>query len=206
MSATRIYFVRPAPATAGWRLAVLLAGLATLLPAGAHWMRTWQAHQTLQARIAAVQPARQTAAPTLAPALQRELDQQTTVVAQAVRQLNLPVPRLLKTLQTPPGIRVALLGLDLNGQPGQDATEGASAAAGSGAGSSAKPAAASPDTTGPAGTLKISAEAESAQDMLAYLAFLNQQPLFRSVYLVKHETAASDNAPYRFQLEAQWRQ
>lgn len=218
MSATRVYFVRPAPATSGWRLFMLLAGLATLLPAGAHWLRTWQAHQTLQARIAAVQPARQAAAPTLAPALQRELDQQTIVVAHAVRQLNLPVPRLLKTLQTPPGIRVALLGLDLNGQPGQDAADGAGAGtgAGTGAGAAAKPGSgsssgastASPDTAvqGPAGTLKISAEAESAQDMLAYLAFLNQQPMFRSVYLVKHETAATEHAPYRFQLEAQWRQ
>ncbi len=59
----------------------------------------------------------------------------------------------------------------------------------------------------PAGALKIGAEAETAQDMINYLAFLNQQPLFKSVYLVKHEmsTTAADHA-YRFQLEAQWRQ
>jgi hypothetical protein len=43
--------------------------------------------------------------------------------------------------------------------------------------------------------------------MLSYLAFLNQQQMFRSVYLVKHEMAggAADQS-YRFQLEAQWRQ
>jgi Tfp pilus assembly protein PilN len=85
---------------------------------------------------------------------------------------------------------VALLGLDLNGQPAQDAGDKARAA-----------------PQGPAGSLKIAAEAETARDMLNYLAFLSQQPLFRSVYLVKHEQAAGDQPrPYRFQLEAQWRQ
>lgn len=35
-----------------------------------------------------------------------------------------------------------------------------------------------------------------------YIAFLSEQPLFSSVYLVKHEQAGN---AYRFQLEAQWR-
>jgi hypothetical protein len=45
--------------------------------------------------------------------------------------------------------------------------------------------------------------------MLNYLAFLNQQPMFSSVYLLKHEMSSNADAPehpYRFQLEAQWRQ
>ena len=55
--------------------------------------------------------------------------------------------------------------------------------------------------------MKIAAEAETAQDMINYLAFLNQQTMFRSVYLVKHEmNMNAPEHPYRFQLEAQWRQ
>jgi hypothetical protein len=128
----------------------------------------------------------------LTPAQQREQDQQTKVIAEAVRQLNLPVARLLRTLQAPGDLHVALLGLDLNGQPVQDAD----AATPGGAADIA-----------PSGSLKIAAEAETAQDMLNYLAFLSQQQMFRSVYLVKHELASgAAGQAYRFQLEAKWRQ
>ncbi|GAB2849546.1 hypothetical protein GCM10027277_17160 [Pseudoduganella ginsengisoli] len=184
----------PAPAPqGGWRLALMALGIVALLPAGAHWLRVHGEVQALQARIAAVQP-RRAAPAALPPAMQKEQEQQVKVVAEAIRQLNLPVPRLLKTLQAPADMHVALLGVDLNGQPSQDNTEPAAAKA-------------APAPHGPAGSLKIAAEAETAQDMLNYLAFLSQQPLFRSVYLVKHEMAGNGEArPYRFQLEAQWRQ
>ncbi|SFU89563.1 hypothetical protein [Pseudoduganella namucuonensis] len=183
MSVTRIAFVRGTPRLAGWRLALLVVGAIALLPAGAHWLRQWSAIASLEAQLETARP-RRSMEPALPAAQQREHDQQTRAVAEAVRQLNLPVPRLLKTLQAPADMRVALLGLDLNGQPPQDAAA----------------------TTGPAGSLKIAAEAETARDMLNYLAFLNQQRMFSSVYLVKHEVAAGDAAhPYRFQLEAQWR-
>jgi hypothetical protein len=46
--------------------------------------------------------------------------------------------------------------------------------------------------------------------MINYLAFLNQQRMFRSVYLLKHEMTGTAQGggerPYQFQLEAQWRQ
>ncbi len=94
-------------------------------------------------------------------------DQQVKIVGDAVRQLNVPVTRIIKMVQAPGDIHVALLALDLN-----------------------------------LGTLKISGEAEGAQDMMNYVAFLSEQPLFSSVYLVKHEQTGN---AYRFQLEAQWR-
>lgn len=55
-------------------------------------------------------------------------------------------------------------------------------------------------------TLVIIAEATNAHSMLNYLENLNKQPLFTQVILVKHEINKQDsNSPYRFQLEAQWK-
>ncbi|KQW89309.1 hypothetical protein ASC94_23050 [Massilia sp. Root418] len=218
MTATRVAFVRAAPPLNGWRCALLAAGLIALLPSAARWLQQANALQQLEAQLAQAQP-RRAPQPTLAPSQQREQDQQTKLVAEAVRQLNLPVARLLKTLQAPGDLHVALLGLDLNGQPVQDAATGqppaasaadvtaaTRAAAGVPAGAPAA-ASATPAAGSPSGTLKISAEAETAQDMLNYLVFLNQQQMFRSVYLVKHELAGgAAGQSYRFQLEAQWRQ
>lgn len=214
--APRLSFTPAAAPQGGWRLMLLGLGMTALLPAAAHWLRVYADVQALQARTAALQPRRAASTP-LPPALQREQEQQIKAVADAVRQLNLPVARLLKTLQAPADMHVALLGLDLNGQPAQVSGDSAKAAAAQG-GMAAPPAqqagGAAPGkpavpaaSNSPAGSLKITAEAETARDMLNYLAFLGQQPLFRSVYLVKHEQAGSDQVrPVRFQLEAQWRQ
>ena len=211
MRQSSLSFTPPAAPQGGWRLALLVLGAIALLPAGAHWLRIHADVQALQERIAAAQPRRVAPAP-LPPAVQREQEQQVKVVAEAVRQLNLPVPRLLKTLQAPADMHVALLGLDLNGQPAQDGSEPPRSgvqAGGNAAQPPAQPAAqaAQSHQHRPAGSLKITAEAETARDMLNYLAFLGQQPLFRSVYLVKHEQAGDGHArAIRFQLEAQWRQ
>lgn len=185
---TRLNFLPRAAQPTGWRLALLAIGVLMLLPAAGNWISQLQTVRRLEARLdaqsAATQPARLTR-PALAPAQQHEQDLQVKAVAEAVRQLNLPVTRLIKAIVAPADVRVALLALDLNGQPPQDSAE----------------------TTTPSGALKIAAEAETAQDMINYLAFLNQQPMFRSVYLVKHEMAAgAGDRPYHFQLEAQWRQ
>ena len=197
------------PATApqgGWRQMLLGVGLTALLPAAAHWLRVYADVQALQVRMAVVQPRRAAPAP-LPPAVQREQEQQVKVVTEAVRQLNLPVARLLKTLQAPADMHVALLGLDLNGQPGQNSGDSAKAAAAQGGAAAPAKAAPPAPSHSPAGSLKITGEAETARDMLNYVAFLGQQPLFRSVYLVKHEQAGGDQVrTVRFQLEAQWRQ
>lgn len=195
---SQLNFLPRATPLTGWRLALLAVGVLALLPAGFNWLTRHQAIHKLEAQIEQAQPRRITR-PALAPARQKELDLQVKAVADAVRQLNLPVAKLIKTIQPPRDVRVALLALDLSGQQGADA-----------AGAAEAPAAASAT---PSGALKIAAEAETAQDMINYLAFLNQQPMFRSVYLVKHEMAnagatveGSAERPYHFQLEALWRQ
>ncbi|MES2151612.1 MAG: hypothetical protein V4508_17680 [Pseudomonadota bacterium] len=174
MALTRLNFCAHGAPLRGWRLALLVAGLLALAASGLQWIVQARASARLEAQLAQAQPRTVLRAPFSA-TLQREQDQQLKLVADAVRQLNLPVTRLIRTVQAPQDIRVALLGLDL----------GASA------------------------SLKLSAEAETAQDMMNYLAFLDEQPLFVSVYLVKHELGMGSSAaerPYRFQLEAQWRE
>jgi len=180
MGLSRLEFLPPGAAQTykGWRLILCLAGIAILLPAALNWLVQFQETRRLEAQLAQLQPARPVRAP-LSAAQQRERDIELKQVAAAVRQLNLPVTRLIKTVQAPRDVRVALLGLDLNAQQGQDG----------------------------ASVLKVAAEAETPQDMLNYLAFLNQQPMFSSVYLLKHEmNVNTPEHPYRFQLEAQWRQ
>jgi hypothetical protein len=184
MALTRIDFITGTATTTGWRLALLVAGLLAFGAAGVDWIIHLRAVGRLETELALAQPRQPVRAP-LPAAQQREQDQQLLAIADAVRQLNLPVTKLVKVVQAPPDIRVALLGLDLNGKP--EPGQAPSAAA--------------------AGALKISAEAQSAQDMMNYVGFLGEQPLFTSAYLVKHEVnVAAPNHPYRFQVEAQWRQ
>jgi len=53
--------------------------------------------------------------------------------------------------------------------------------------------------------LKLTAEAKSSDDMVAYVAQLKQQELFSSVTLIRHEINEQDaNRPLRFQVEAIW--
>jgi len=55
-------------------------------------------------------------------------------------------------------------------------------------------------------TLKITAEAKNADEMVAYVEQLKQQEFFLGAGLVRHEINAGDpNRPLRFQVEAQWR-
>lgn len=54
--------------------------------------------------------------------------------------------------------------------------------------------------------VKGSAEARNAEDMLAYVTKLGEQPFFASVSLVRHEVNEQDpNRPLRFQFVAEWR-
>jgi len=54
-------------------------------------------------------------------------------------------------------------------------------------------------------TLRITAEARTSDDMLAYVARMQEQRWFGTVLLSRHEIAEQDpNRPLRFQLLAQW--
>lgn len=54
-------------------------------------------------------------------------------------------------------------------------------------------------------TLRITAEARNSDDMLAYVAKMEEQGWFASSALVRHEVAEQEpNRPLRFQISAQW--
>jgi Tfp pilus assembly protein PilN len=54
-------------------------------------------------------------------------------------------------------------------------------------------------------SMKITAEAKTSDDMIAYIEQLKQQELFSAVALLRHEVNELDpNRPLRFQLDAQW--
>jgi hypothetical protein len=165
MAGTRLNFIDAAAPPSRMAMLLLACALAAAVGAGANWAMRFGAVATLERDIARAQPRAPAVAPMSAAARQLQ-DQQVKIIGDAVRQLNIPVSRLIKMVQAPSDIHVALLALDLS-----------------------------------PGSLKISGEAEAAQDMMNYVAFLSEQALFSSVYLVKHEQAGS---AYRFQLEAQW--
>ncbi|MDB5933928.1 MAG: hypothetical protein JWQ01_1272 [Massilia sp.] len=54
-------------------------------------------------------------------------------------------------------------------------------------------------------SMKITAEARTSDDMIAYIEKLKQQELFGAVELLRHEINEVDpNKPIRFQLDARW--
>lgn len=54
-------------------------------------------------------------------------------------------------------------------------------------------------------TLKLTAEAKDADDMITYVETLKQQEIFQAVVLTRHEISEADpNRPVRFTLDAQW--
>ena len=173
MGLTRLDFVQRAAPPAGWRLGLLVCALGALTVAGANWIVQLRAAAALDEQLGRNQPRSARSVP-LSPAQSRLQEQQLASVADAVRQLNLPVARLLGAVAAPPDMHVALLGLDL-------ASESA------------------------AGSLKISAEARSPQDMMNYVGHLDEQPALDKVYLVRHEIAErAPGRPYRFVVEARW--
>lgn len=55
-------------------------------------------------------------------------------------------------------------------------------------------------------TVRITAEARSSDDMIAYVEQLQKVDWFSTVILARHEVNEQDpNRPIRFQLDAQWR-
>lgn len=53
--------------------------------------------------------------------------------------------------------------------------------------------------------LKLTAETETSDDMIAYIQQLKAQEFFRAVLLTRHEiNAEGANQPIRFQIEVQW--
>lgn len=143
--------------------------------------QAWQLARQVQATQVEWTALREAPAPVVRHApWSREDLARVQAVNTAVRELNLPISALLAALQPPGDLRVAVLGVDV--------ASGAPAVAG-----------------GPS-SVKISAQARSGADMARYVAYVAQRRPFGSAYLVRHEiaTEASDR-PYRFTVEAQWK-
>jgi len=165
------------PRTTPLRIAV--AALA--LVAAAAW--TWQAWQrseqvaALSRQVSALQMERGTV-PRAAP-LSREQTARIQAVNSAIRELNFPAAALLRALQPPPDIQVAVLSVDL-------------------------PSASSADPSRPS-VVKIVAEARTPAAMARYVGFVGERKPFSGAYLTRHEIVdAVPDRPYRFNVEATW--
>ncbi|MBB3120598.1 hypothetical protein [Pseudoduganella violacea] len=172
MRLSRLNFL-PKPALPGASAITLcVTACLVLLLSALNWMVQRQAVEKLEQQLADAAHKRPTQR-TSNPARQRELEQQTKTMVAAAREQNLSAARLLRHIQAPRDLPITLLGLDLNSQRDAENRK---------AGISS-------------GSVKISAEAATLLDMLNYLAYLNEQPMFQSVYLVKHEMVEGRASP-----------
>lgn len=165
------------PAITLVRFAVAALALAT----AAAW--TWQAWRiseqaaVLSQQASALQRDRGIV-PRAAP-LNREQAARVQAVNSAIRELNFPAAALLRALQPPPDIQVAVLSVDLSS---------ASSADGSGY-----------------PVVKIVAEARTPAAMARYVGFVGERKPFSGAYLTRHEIVdTAPERPYRFNVEAAW--
>lgn len=164
-------------------------GLAVCVGAMA-WAALFAAQTTAAERVLAAQLGRaERAQPAAAaqPVVQRrdEVSRIQSVNA-AIQALNLPIGALLRALQPPRDIRVAVLGVETQAQ-----AHGGPQADGAGFNG-----------------LKVRAEAESSAEMARYVAFVAERKPFYAAYLESHEVVADAGAPgprYRFTLDARWK-
>jgi hypothetical protein len=111
-----------------------------------------------------------------APAWSREELAQINVVNGAIRTLNMPIHELLRALEPPKNMHVAVLSLEVSSAQVQNIS-----------------------------SVKIIAEAKTSIDMPHYVAYLAEHKPFEAAYLVRHEMDDSNpEKPYRFTVEALW--
>ena len=161
------------------RLAWSAAAVASLALAAGLAMAAWQREATAQ--VLAEQARRPATPVRVAPRSAAELAELRAVNA-AVRQINLPLPALLRALEPPRDLPVMLTGLEL-------AARGGDGAAGAEEG----------------GAVKLSAEAPGGRDMTRYVAFLASRRGVGAAQLVRHELDPSrPDGPVRFEVELTW--
>lgn len=101
-------------------------------------------------------------------------------VNEAIKALNFPLAFILRELEPPRDIKVALLSLE-------NSPDGSSSL------NSSK--------------FKIVAEAKNSLDMTNYVAFVSSRKSFSNAYLLQHEINLNlTDRPYRFTLEATWKE
>jgi hypothetical protein len=146
-------------------------------------LQTVQATRALhraQTALAARSPASSVTSSRPSPVrLTREEHARVVSVNAAIRALNLPVPALLRAVQVPPELKVAVLSVETTGDPSREQAG-----------------------------LKIAAQASSSADMTDYLAHLLAQKPLTKAHLTQHEWREQPHAPgtpqLHFTLEAQW--
>jgi hypothetical protein len=95
----------------------------------------------------------------------------------AIRELNMPISAIVRALQPPRDIHVAVLSMETSGTAPTAQTSSA----------------------------KIVVEARTSADMTRYVAFLSERKPFTGAYLTRHEIdETSSERPYRFTVEALW--
>lgn len=149
----------------------------TALLAGAAW---WQAAETGR-RAAAAEAARVVTyvvkPPRPASDWSRADLARIAAVNAAIRELNLPVAAILRALEPPADLQVAVLGVETLAHA----------------------------SGGRESRVKIVAEARGPAEMARYLAFVSRSKPLNRAYLLQHEVGeASAGKPYRFTLEASW--
>ena len=101
---------------------------------------------------------------------------QVQAVNIAVRELNMPIAPLLRALEPPQDISVAVLNVEMGGA-----------------------------ALAQASSVKIVAEAKSSADMPRYVAFVAERKPFTGAYLTRHEIDENNpESRYRFTVEALW--
>ena len=95
----------------------------------------------------------------------------------AIQVLNLPLPSILRALEPPRDIKIALLSVETSNT----------------------------GSLSQKSNIKIVAEARNSLDMAQYVAFVSARKPFINAYLTQHEIDVnSADRPYRFTLEALW--
>ncbi|MES2740711.1 MAG: hypothetical protein V4754_07135 [Pseudomonadota bacterium] len=128
----------------------------------------------LGARLEAGRP--KAAAPARALVWNAEEAARVRAVNGAIGELNLPLAPIMRALEPPRDLQVALLSMETAGAAG-----------------------------GKSASVKISAEARSSAEMARYVAYVAGRKPFVAAYLLGHEIDESAvERPYRFTLEAVW--
>ncbi len=164
--------IRPGLNRWSWAAAAVIVGLSLTMVHAA-----WQVHREA-ARVAQAIEERNGASTTevAEPNWTREELSKVRAVNAAVRQLNLPFSDIVRALEPPRDIRVAVLGLEV--------LDTGSVNGGSGP------------------TVKVVAESKTGAEMARYVGFLQDSRPFADAYLVHHEIVEfAGERPFRFTVE-----
>jgi hypothetical protein len=160
---------------AGWRLRAALAVTAiAALFLSVRAMQTAQAAVAVQAEVDI--SSRPVPSQTAGPGWTREEATRVQAINAAIRELNLPIDGLLRSIEPPKDIRVAVLSVETSGE----AAKGRS-------------------------SLRIVAQTPSSGEMARYVGFVSERKPFIGAYLVRHEAVDEAGQHFlRFTVEAQW--